>query len=82
MIGFCGHDSASADCQPPFARWEWFLAQVVYWVIIPGVQYGTALFLADTWQYFTHRLLHMNKFLYSKSRQASILASTSAFTLT
>jgi len=56
-------------CQsrPPYSQLEWFLAKFMYWVIIPGLQYGTALFLADTWQYFTHRLLHMNKFLYSES---------------
>ncbi|XP_010683203.2 sphinganine C4-monooxygenase 1 [Beta vulgaris subsp. vulgaris] len=29
-----------------------------------GCQFGTAMFVLDTWQYFMHRYMHNNKFLY------------------
>ena len=34
--------------------------------VVPAMQFLVALFVADTWQYFAHRLFHTNKFLYSK----------------
>jgi len=37
---------------------------LIYWWIIPALQLGFALFIIDTWQYFLHRLMHTNKFLY------------------
>ncbi|KAG8900760.1 hypothetical protein FRB99_005774 [Tulasnella sp. 403] len=36
----------------------------VYWWIIPTLQFFFAFFVIDTWQYFLHRLFHVNKFLY------------------
>lgn len=45
--------------------WELALTWALYWVVIPAAQLFVALFLADTWQYFTHRLLHSNRWLYS-----------------
>jgi len=41
-------------------------AQFVYWWAIPGVQFLSALFIIDTWQYFLHRLMHVNKFLFKQ----------------
>ncbi|KAF8141721.1 fatty acid hydroxylase superfamily-domain-containing protein [Boletus edulis] len=35
-----------------------------YWWGIPAAQLLFSLFIVDTWQYFLHRWLHMNKFLY------------------
>ena len=45
--------------------WELALAETLYWFVVPTVRLSVALFLSDTWQYFTHRLLHQNKWLYS-----------------
>ncbi|KAF8159747.1 sphingosine hydroxylase [Crassisporium funariophilum] len=45
----------------------YLLAQVadfVYWWGIPVLQFFGAMFIIDTWQYFLHRLMHVNKFLY------------------
>lgn len=56
----------SKDCTSNITQWEWYVARFVYWIVVPSLQYAVAIFLADTWQYFTHRLLHKNKFLYSK----------------
>jgi len=36
----------------------------MYWWIIPAFQFLLAFFVIDTWQYFLHRLMHVNKFLY------------------
>ncbi|KAG8992442.1 hypothetical protein FRB95_005195 [Tulasnella sp. JGI-2019a] len=36
----------------------------VYWYLIPMAQIFLAFFAMDTWQYFLHRLFHVNKFLY------------------
>ena len=48
------------------AVWELALAETLYWVLVPAIRLFVALFLSDTWQYFTHRLLHQNRWLYSK----------------
>ena len=47
------------------AVWELALAETIYWALVPAVRLFVALFLSDTWQYFTHRLLHQNRWLYS-----------------
>lgn len=38
----------------------------LYWWGIPAGQFLLALFIIDTWQYFLHRLMHTNKFLYKQ----------------
>ena len=50
---------------PSFAAWEMLTAKALYWYIVPAVQFGLAIFIVDTWQYFLHRAMHMNKWLYS-----------------
>jgi sphinganine C4-monooxygenase len=50
---------------PAFATWELLVAKAIYWLVIPGVQLFLASVVLDTWQYFLHRGMHMNKFLYS-----------------
>ncbi|KAJ7767446.1 sphingosine hydroxylase [Mycena maculata] len=40
------------------------LAYFIYWWGIPLFQLLVAIFTLDTWQYFLHRYMHMNKFLY------------------
>lgn len=53
---------------PTFASWEVILAKAIYHFLIPGVQFFVAICLLDTWQYFLHRLMHQNKWLYGKLR--------------
>jgi sphinganine C4-monooxygenase len=38
----------------------------LYWWGIPIAQILFAMFIIDTWQYFLHRLMHVNKFLYKQ----------------
>lgn len=50
---------------PAFASWEVWTAQSIYWALIPALQFVAAMFIVDTWQYFLHRGMHMNKWLYT-----------------
>lgn len=50
-----------------FASWELLGGSLMYWYIFPALQFGLAIFIADAWQYFWHRILHQNKFLYSEN---------------
>ena len=54
-----------ASNAPSFAGWELKFASIIYWYLFPAVQYGIAILWVDTWQYFLHRLMHMNKWLYT-----------------
>jgi sphinganine C4-monooxygenase len=58
---------AGAVYQQPFAfqDWELLVGKAIYWLLIPAVQFGVAIFIVDTWQYFLHRAMHMNKWLYT-----------------
>lgn len=54
---------------PAFASWELNGAKLIYWVLIPSIQFLVAIFALDTWQYFLHRAMHMNRWLYSTFRK-------------
>lgn len=57
--------SGIASIGPAFARWELVLASAIYWYIIPIMQFTFCVFFLDTWQYFLHRAMHMNRWLYT-----------------
>ncbi|KAI9064149.1 sphingosine hydroxylase [Trametes sanguinea] len=38
----------------------------LYWWAIPAVKFLLGMFFIDTWQYFLHRAMHMNTYLYKK----------------
>lgn len=61
-----GLDVVSGSPVPAFAAWEMLAASAIYWYIVPAIQFTVAVFFVDTWQYFLHRAMHMNKWLYSK----------------
>ena len=56
---------------PQFANWELVLASAIYWVLVPAAQFTIAILVVDTWQYFLHRAMHMNKWMYSMRCNAS-----------
>lgn len=62
--------SISKISAPGFAGWELILASAIYWVLVPALQFGLAILVVDTWQYFLHRAMHMNKWLYSRFLEA------------
>ena len=55
----------SSTATPSFARWELLFASALYWYFVPMLQFAGGLVIVDTWQYFLHRAMHMNKWLYS-----------------
>lgn len=48
-----------------YVPWELLAAKTIYHVLVPFVQFVVAILIVDTWQYFLHRAMHMNKFLYT-----------------
>ncbi|KAI0443397.1 fatty acid hydroxylase superfamily-domain-containing protein [Xylaria telfairii] len=59
-------DATDGTLVPTFATWELMVAKAIYYAIIPAFQFVLAIGLLDTWQYFLHRGMHMNKWLYTK----------------
>lgn len=49
---------------PAFASWEVKFAKILYWYGVPAFQFLFAILVVDTWEYFLHRAMHMNKWLY------------------
>ncbi|KAK2873677.1 hypothetical protein FQN49_002174 [Arthroderma sp. PD_2] len=65
MVSLPSGEMASA---PAFAAWELALAHAIYYYIVPLLQFTYAVTFVDTWQYFLHRAMHMNKWLYTTFR--------------
>ncbi|KAI1116031.1 fatty acid hydroxylase superfamily-domain-containing protein [Nemania sp. NC0429] len=59
-------DAGDGALVPTFAAWELVVAKAIYYAIIPAFQLAVAVSVLDTWQYFLHRGMHMNKWLYTK----------------
>lgn len=51
---------------PAFAAWEILISKAIYYLLIPGLQLLGSIVILDTWQYFWHRAMHLNKWLYSR----------------
>ena len=51
---------------PAFTEWEMSLASFIFWYFVPFVQFVWAISVVDTWQYFWHRAMHLNRWLYGK----------------
>ncbi|KAL8921721.1 MAG: hypothetical protein Q9172_003870 [Xanthocarpia lactea] len=47
-----------------FAPWELWVAKTIYWVLEPAARFGIAIFFSDSWQYFWHRAMHSNKWMF------------------
>lgn len=58
-------DMVNGKSVPSFATWEIVLAKAIYWCLVPLLQFTLAIVIVDTWQYFLHRAMHMNKWLYT-----------------
>ncbi|KAK9592070.1 Sphingolipid C4-hydroxylase sur2 [Aspergillus fumigatus] len=57
-------DSGVEAVVPAFTNWELSMASLIYWYFIPAVQFTVGVFIVDTWQYFLHRAMHLNRWLY------------------
>ena len=59
------HDLAVRKLQlPPWNLPNLASAEVMYWFLLPAMRQVIAVFLLDAWEYWIHRLMHVNKFLY------------------
>lgn len=58
---FFGRDAASGY---HYTVWEMWAARTMYWVGEPAARFGLAVFFSDSWQYFWHRLMHSNQWMY------------------
>jgi sphinganine C4-monooxygenase len=63
-------DGVAGTHVPAFALWEMLVAKIIYWGIIPGIQVLVGIVFVDTWQYFWHRAMHVNKWMYSEYKPA------------
>jgi len=61
LVSVNGHAVAA----PAFARWELLCANAIYHFLIPALQFLIGVLVVDTWQYFWHRGMHLNKYLYT-----------------
>jgi sphinganine C4-monooxygenase len=50
--------------QPPWNLPNLATAEVVYWFILPVVRQVFAVLILDAWEYWIHRLMHVNKWMY------------------
>ncbi|GAO18213.1 hypothetical protein UVI_02022800 [Ustilaginoidea virens] len=41
------------------------IAKTIYHFLVPSLQFFAAAFFLDSWQYFLHRMMHMNRWLYT-----------------
>lgn len=57
-------DSGAEVVAPAFASWELSVASFIYWYMVPSLQFMLAVSILDTWQYFLHRAMHLNRWLY------------------
>lgn len=57
--------SGQPTTTPAFAQWELLAAKAIYHLAIPALQFVAGVCIVDTWQYFLHRAMHMNKYLYT-----------------
>lgn len=65
-------DAISGMFVPAFATWELLLAKAIYWAVIPAFQMWIAVVFLDSWQYFWHRAMHVNKWMYSELKPSSL----------
>ena len=57
--------SSSPTSAPGYAPWELLAAKSIYHIAVPVLQFSLAIVIIDTWQYFLHRAMHLNKYLYT-----------------
>ncbi|KAJ5131540.1 uncharacterized protein N7515_007579 [Penicillium bovifimosum] len=57
-------DNGAEIVAPAFTNWELTVASFIYWYFVPALQFMLAICIVDTWQYFLHRAMHLNRWLY------------------
>lgn len=63
-----------------FSAWELRMGEAIYYIAILCFQFILAVLISDSWQYFGHRWMHSNRFMYSK--YLHVKAHSSSFRIT
>lgn len=71
-------DSGVEAVVPAFTSWELSTAGFIYWFFIPALQFIWGVCVVDTWQYFLHRAMHLNRWLYGKSLSLLVIPALSS----
>ena len=50
-----------------FTAWEIWSAKSIYWFFEPAARFSFAIFFSDSWQYFWHRAMHSNRWMFRTS---------------
>ena len=58
-----------------YTAWEIYAAKTLYWVLEPAARFGIAILFSDSWQYFWHRAMHSNKWMFRTFLPPPILTS-------
>ena len=66
-------DNGVKAVAPAFASWELAVAGFIYWYFVPTLQFILAISIVDTWQYFLHRAMHLNRWLYGMSDVSKLI---------
>lgn len=66
-------ENGAENVVPAFAAWELAAGSFIYWYFIPALQFAWGVCVVDTWQYFLHRAMHLNRWLYGKCFEFSPL---------
>jgi sphinganine C4-monooxygenase len=61
-----GRNPANMKISAVYASWEVVLAKTIHWILLPAIQYLIAMLAVDTWQYWIHRTVHYNSWLYRR----------------
>ena len=59
-----GRVAALTDASPLARSFDAAAAYAIYYYVVPVVRFAVAVLVADAWQYFWHRVMHSNKYLY------------------
>jgi hypothetical protein len=68
--------NAPQDAKPTHLAWEIVLAKLIYHVVVPALQFGTAVFIGDAWQFWLHWASHQNSWIFSTNRPTQCWACT------
>lgn len=65
-------DAGQRLIAPAFCQWELSLARLIFWYLVPALQFFCGVVFVDSWQYFLHRAMHLNRWLYSELSRSGI----------
>ncbi|KAL6720318.1 Sphingolipid C4-hydroxylase sur2 [Lecanora helva] len=78
LLGFSDHQLGIGNYVNVVPMLNVTAAKTMYYFLVPLAQFAFTIFIADTWQYFTHRLVHTNQYLYTNFHSVHHSSPTSS----